>query len=575
MRISGIIACLAVVGGFVSCTVSSRGKVLQPVVDSGGYEGVNAPYYYHTEGIKSYRIKNNPQKALVFFNKALEADSTYAPAYYEIAQVLLDYMPEQAVDYIEKANKLDTANLTYRSHLGRALLMSERYDEALGIYTRLMKDDPNNAINYKLLAALYDFKGSPFTAIAVLDTAEMRLGRIEELSGYKREMLMNVRLYDKAIEETQKLIAEYPYDDNNYLFLANLYKAMGNDSLAMDNYGQAMRIDSANLATLTSLAEFYERKQDVVNYLDVIRLLFINEALPLKEKENIFRDITSDIEFYRRNYFAINSLALTLITHYPMDYGVLDLYANHLIKSGEIEQSLLLYKSFLNVNPDKIEPYLNILSIETYLTRPDSVARYAAMALERFPDNADIMVSAGYARVHMKDYPGALKMFREAYDKAKTDSLRSIMAGVLGDTYHEVGNKGRSYRMYRKALRYNPDNAGILNNYAYFLSEDGTKLKKALAMSDKSNKLSSGNSTFLDTQGWILYLLGNYEEARKLMQQAISFDRSNSEVLLFHYAEILYALDDLFMAEVYWKRALERGYSADIIEQRLKTVTGK
>lgn len=575
MSSSGIIACLAVVGGLVSCCVSTRGVLTDRVMDNDGYNGVNAPYYYHTEGIKSYKIHNNAQQAVEFFNKALAADSTYAPAYYEIARVLLDSAPKQAVSYIEKANALDTANLTYRSELGKALLMSERYEEALDIYTILMRDDPDNAVNYRLLAALYDYSKQPFTAIAVLDDAELRLGRIEELSDYKREMLMNVRLYDRAIEEAEKLIEEYPYDDDNYLFLANLYKTTGKDSLAMDNYRYAMQLDSANVGTLISLADFYERKQDEVNYLATVRLLFAGDELPLKEKQSIFTGITSNIEFYRRNYFAINSLALTLIARNPMDYDVLNLYANHLIKSGEIEQSLALYKSFLNVNPDKIEPYLNILSIENYLKHPDSVAVYAGMALEKFPDNIDIMFSAGYARVSMYDYKGALKMFREAYRKSDTDSLRSISAGVLGDTYYESGNKAASYRMYRKALRLNPDNAGILNNYAYYLSEDGRSLNKALALSGRSNRLSPGNSTFMDTQAWILYLLGDYEQARKLMQQAVSLDRSNSEALLFHYAEILYALGDDFMAKVYWKRALDGGYPAEIIEQRLKTVTEK
>ena len=45
---------------------------------------------------------------------------------------------------------------------------------------------------------------------------------------------------------------------------------------------------------------------------------------------------------------------------------------------------------------------------------------------------------------------------------------------------------------------------------------------------------------------------------------------TGSPVLLFHYAEILYALGDAFMAEVCWKRALDKGYDAEIIRQRLE-----
>ncbi len=93
-------------------------------------------------------------------------------------------------------------------------------------------------------------------------------------------------------------------------------------------------------------------------------------------------------------------------------------------------------------------------------------------------------------------------------------------------------------------------------------------MEKAAGMSRRANELSPSNATYLDTEGWILYLLGRYEEARTVMQQAVSFDRTGSPVLLFHYGEILYALGDTFMAEIYWKRALEKGYDAEIIRQR-------
>lgn len=567
-----VIASIALVAGFLSCTVTSRAPSGTLVSDGSEFEGRNAPYYFHAEGIKAYTANKRSAEALDYFSKAIAADSTYAPAYYQIAEVLMEENPARAVAYSEKANALDTLNLTYQNQLGRVLVMSQKYDEALDIYTRLMRDDPHNPINYRLLAALYDYKAQPFTAISILDTAEMRLGRMEDLSTYKRELLMRVRLYDKAVEETNKLIADYPYDDENYLVLGELYSSKGEDSLALENYREAMRLDSTNVNTLTSLADFYVRKNDARNYLAILKRLFENNNMPLESKRKIFKDITTDIDFYRQNYFAINSLAATLITRYQGDYSVLELYATHLIRSGEIEQGLKLYKSFLQVNPDLLEPYQQIIGIETFLMRPDSIAKYSDRALRRFPDNIDILISRGYAYVRLKSYKEAVKTFKDAYAKADSDSTRSMIAGSIGDTYHDQGGNRKWIAYYDKALRLDPTNAGILNNYAYYLGEEGKELEKALRMSERSNQLSLNNSTFLDTQAWILYKMQRYDEARKIMQQAVSFDRSNSEVLLFHYAEILYAQGDSFMAEVYWKRALERGYDPETIVKRLQMI---
>lgn len=572
MKKGKVIASIAVAVGFLSCTVTSRAPSGTLASDGSEFEGRNAPYYFHAEGIKAYTANKRPAEAIDYFGKAISADSTYAPAYYQIAEVLMAENPSQAVSYSVKANALDSLNLTYQSQLGRVLVMSQQYDQALDIYTRLMRDDPHNPINYRLLAALYDYKERPFTAISILDTAEMRLGRMEDLSTYKRELLMRVRLYDKAVEETNKLIADYPYDDENYLVLGELYSSKGEDSLALVNYREAMRLDSTNVNTLTSLADFYVKKNDARNYLATLKRLFESSNMPLESKRKIFEDITTDISFYRQNYFAINSLAATLITLYHGDYSVLELYATHLIRSGEVEQGLELYKSFLQVNPDLLEPYQQIIGIETFLMRPDSIAKYSDRALRRFPDNIDILISRGYAHVRQKSYKEAVKTFKDAYGKAESDSTRSVIAGSIGDTYQDQGGNRKWIAYYDKALRLDPTNAGILNNYAYYLGEEGKELEKALRMSERSNQLSLNNSTFLDTQAWIHYKMERYDEARKIMQQAISFDRSNSAVLLFHYAEILYAQGDSFMAEVYWKRALERGYDPGTIVKRLQMI---
>ena len=336
-----VIAAGIAAAGFISCTVPTHGT--SQAAAEGEFAGRNAPYYYHAEGIKAHTVKGDMQAGIACFGRAIQADSSYAPAYYEIAEILLETDPQRAVAYSQTANALDTANLAYQNQLGRALVMSEKYDEAMVIYTRLMRDDPHNPLNYRPLAALYDYKGQPFTAIAILDTAEMRLGRLEELSTYKREILIRLRLYDKAVEEAKKLAGDYPYDDGNYRILGDIYSAMGKDALALANYAEAMRLDSGNMETLSSLADFYRKSNDAGNYLATLKLIFENNGMPLEGKKRIFEDITSDLEFYRRNYFAINSLILTLIAKYPDDYNVVDLYATHLIRGGEIEQALGLY----------------------------------------------------------------------------------------------------------------------------------------------------------------------------------------------------------------------------------------
>ena len=62
------------------------------------------------------------------------------------------------------------------------------------------------------------------------------------------------------------------------------------------------------------------------------------------------------------------------------------------------------------------------------------------------------------------------------------------------------------------------------------------------------------------------------EEAREPMRLAVSLDRTDSKELLIHYGDILYKLNDRFMASIYWKKALEKGYDPEEIEKRLKLI---
>lgn len=567
-----VIAGVVAAAGIVSCSVLPRGRA----VAENDFGGANAPYYHHAEGIKACVIDSDTVRGAEEFRMAIEADTTYAPAYYQMAELLMrQRQPEKAVWYSERANRLDSANMTYRNQLGRVLVMAGRYGEAMGIYTDLMRDDPNNPLNYTLLAALYDYKEQPFTAISILDTAEMRLGRMEELTAYKRELLIRLKLYDKALEEAKKMANDYPYDDDNYRVLGDIYAAMGSDSLALTNYKEALRLDSADLGTLSSLADFYYRKNNASDYFTTLKRIFDNDGWPLSNKLDLLGKLTSDVTFYGRHYFSISSLVASLVARYPDDYPVVDAYATHIARGGEIGQALQIYKSYLALHPDRREAYDNVIGIESYLGHPDSVAFYSDMALRYFPDNVDILMLKGYAEVSLEDYEGALASLKEAYKAAASDSLRSVVAGMSGDVYHEMGRHKQAFRQYDRAIRLNPDNAGVLNNYAYYLCEEDEALERALEMSHKANTIEPNNSTFLDTEGWILYKLGRYEEAKEIMQRAVSFDSSNSEVLLFHYGEILYALGDEFMAEVYWKRAMSKGYDAEVVEQRLEMLKDK
>ena len=551
--------------------------------------------WFYTEGIKQRTIAGDTARARQLLQEAIRRDSAYAPAWYELAGILLPSAPDEAIDAAHRAWQLDSTNQWYQQFYGQALLMTDRYGEALRVFRRLMEENPKDPDNYRIVAALYEQRKSPFQALVTLDSAELRFGRIPLLSSMKRRLLVATNQIDKALDEARAMVEEYPYEAEYHVVLADLYAADRKDSLALAEYRTALAIDSTNVQTLMSLSDFYAGRQDYRSLLATTRRLFLSDDFPIELKIKRFEDFTTDTRFYREYYFQLNDLASTLAIRYPDDARVVELYARHLIASGELKQALALYKNHLGDEPPVEDYYRMVIDIESYLQRPDSVDRYVTRALELFPEKVDFHISKGHVMSYSKQHDQAIRAYRESLRYADTDSLRSVIWGMIGDTWHQkaLGNdsipeellfaqakKGKKgidrramkecYKSYEKSLDYWPDNALVLNNYAYFLSLEERDLDRALVMSSRVVALTDNNPTYLDTQAWVLYKMGCTEEARKILQKAVALDGQKSPELMVHYGDILHELGEQFMAEVYWRQALEKGYDARQIEERLK-----
>ena len=551
--------------------------------------------WFYTEGIKQRTIAGDTARARQLLQEAIRRDSAYAPAWYELAGILLPSAPDEAIDAAHRAWQLDSTNQWYQQFYGQALLMTDRFDEALKVFRRLMEENPKDPDNYRIVAALYEQRKSPFQALVTLDSAELRFGRIPLLSSMKRRLLVATNQIDKALDEARAIVEEYPYEAEHHVVLADLYAADRKDSLALAEYRTALAIDSTNVQTLMSLSDFYAGRQDYRSLLATTRRLFLSDDFPIELKIKRFEDFTTDTRFYREYYFQLNDLASTLAIRYPDDARVVELYARHLIASGELKQALALYKNHLGDEPPVEDYYRMVIDIESYLQRPDSVDRYVTRALELFPEKVDFHISKGHVMSYSKQHDQAIRAYRESLRYADTDSLRSVIWGMIGDTWHQkaLGNdsipeeqlfaqakKGKKgidrramkecYKSYEKSLDYWPDNALVLNNYAYFLSLEERDLDRALVMSSRVVALTDNNPTYLDTQAWVLYKMGCTEEARKILQKAVALDGQKSPELMVHYGDILHELGEQFMAEVYWRQALEKGYDARQIEERLK-----
>ncbi len=534
-----------------------------------------------TDGLKQLHIYKDHAAADSLFRLSIAADSLYAPAYYAVAQAFAS--GRGAIDsvllYAARAYELDSLNKWYSDLYAQSLAVRGHYSRARRLYSQAIEREPQNAQNYVMVAMLYSQTGEQQKAIEVLDSAQMRAGNSSYLSSLKRELLLASGQRDKAIAEVEALVEMDPSDRENYMILSDLYISTKQDSLAQLSLERALAVDSTSLEVLQSLAQFHADRGNMLPYFAALKRLFASDEMETESKIAQFNRLTSDITFYQRNFYSISELAMLLYSRSPTDQRIVQLMAQHQIVSGSLDKALELYKKHAAEDlPPVYDYYTAIIDIESYRQRPDSVELYASRAIELFPNRHELRLSLANLYSYTKRYDMALESYKRLEPELPSDSLRGIVLGNMGDLYHQMSlgakpSKAKSlmrkaYKAYDRSLAIYPANAMVLNNYAYFLSLEQRELARALEMSGRATALVEGSSTYLDTYAWILYELGRYAEAKRTMRQVIALDTTQSAEIQFHYAEILAALGEDFMAEVYYDKAAKLGYDESVIKQR-------
>lgn len=529
--------------------------------------------YRHTEAVKRLTIDGDTTRAKELWFGIIAEDSTYAPALYNISK--LEEGTLESLEYARRAFVADTTNKWYVQNYASNLISTQKYSQAIPIYRRLMHLAPRDIDAYHALAVLYGYSGMPYTAINILDSAEIRTGYNPYLGEMKLQLLLDTHQYDRAMETGKRGVLEQPYDARARINLAEAYERGGRDSLARITLEEALQIDSTNIEALTALSLYHERKGDDHRMLDYEERIILKSDIPLDYKLKRIELLTADRAFYGKNYIKLGSIIQRLAITHPNNRKVADCYAEHMIALGELESAYEYLARHLHDEGTTPQHYIDLLQLASYLGHDEMVITWLGEALELYPTSLDIISYMGFYLLSHDLHKDAIRTFKEGFKVCDNDINRSEMCGYIGDIYHEMGKDGKAFNYYRKALKYDSDNAMVLNNYAYFLSLKDKRLDAALAMSTRATELEPSNATYVDTHAWVLHRLGRNEEAKSVMSQALSLSAQRDASLLAHYGDILWALGETFMADTYWKKAVSQGYDKEAMEEHIAEIKSK
>jgi tetratricopeptide (TPR) repeat protein len=140
---------------------------------------------------------------------------------------------------------------------------------------------------------------------------------------------------------------------------------------------------------------------------------------------------------------------------------------------------------------------------------------------------------------------------------------------MKADLYYKTGEFSKAYETFDKALILSNDDLTILNNYAYYLAEQNTNLKKAEEMALKVIEKEKNNDTFLDTYAWVLFKRGKTKDAAGIMSEILKRQSSNAEYFE-HYGYILKELNNCGKAIEYWNMAIKADSSKSVLQREIE-----
>lgn len=526
-------------------------------------------FYYEAANLKN---AGKYDAAYDLFSYCLSLDTASSPVLYELAMFQLQRnRPEKAVEMLKSAVAHSDDNFTYRMTLAGLYRNLGMYGEASDSYEELVKRYPDKSeLNYYLADALTQ-EGEIGAAIDAYNVLESTMGMNETLSLQKFKLYQTLKQPDKAFEEIEKLANKYPMNARYRLLMGDLHLENEETEKALACYQQAHEIDPDDPRYIVSMANYYDQTGDKEAAEQEIRDALVKEKLDVETKVGILSRYVQRLQQTQQGIENANSLFQTLLDQHPEDTELKLMYGSLLMAQQKEEEAKFQFQLVTEMEPSNEGAWQQLLNISLKGEDIPEVIRICTRCKELFPEAPEYYFYLGIGYYMQEKYQESLDTYYAGLKIIPEGNgvVKSNFYGQIGDLYYQMEKMDEAYKAYDEALKYNENNAPVLNNYSYFLTLDKKDLKKAERMAAQCIKLEPDNATYLDTYAWVFFVQGNYTLAKIYIENALSKDKTNSAELVDHYGDILYMSGEKDKALEQWKKAKEMGKDTDVLKQKI------
>lgn len=522
------------------------------------------------------KMLGNAGDAIRYFEQTISMNPQSDAAYFEISQITqLKGDFKTAATYANKAYQLEPENSWYINNLANIYFNMNKIDSVAWCYENLVEIEPQREDVVFSLGSLYIDMEEYEKALKIFNMLD------NKYKDNPRVMMAFVNIYKgkgekEKVESLLEKLIDSDKENTNYLgLLAEYYRQVGKNIEAVELYKTLFEKDPSNALLQLSYSDFLLAEKNYDELISFLNTVLLNENIVVSDKINLFAKIVSDsiLVSQKKNDLILSAMVLKASDETNPTLSLLqsDLY----LKLGETDKAIITLEEFRNTDKSNYFVWEKLLFM--YNDKGDfeklySRSKEASSLFNRIPVPK---LMYAFAATDRGEYDLGLKELAKARILANNQEAFLMQILLLeADIYYKMKEYTKSFGLFEEALKIEPEDPFVLNNYAYFLAEQSMDLPMAKELIERCIKIES-NPTNLDTYAWVLYKMGKYKKAESIMISLEKEGLINDPELFEHFAYIKKARKDCESAVDLWHKALEGDSSKDYLIKEIAECSEK
>lgn len=503
-------------------------------------------------------LAGNYDAAYLDFQKLEKERPELAAVPWRLAEIrLAQKQPGAAVVHIRRASALDPENAWYREIEARALEQSGEHDQALAIWTDLVRRFPTRAAYYQEAVRHCLGRQKYDQAVEFLNLREKQFGIREQTTDQKVRILSAQNHFLEACNEIARLRAKYPDRQKYLLWEARLAQQGRFNDRALNLLSPFLLADPENAEALGLRVQILAGRGDYARYFAALKQLTANPTLAYNQKQVYLQAWANDLVNPLRRDSTVVLAGIVESLHSDAPAALIycgDVWA----AANEHRRASGLYRRALDSGQASFELYEKLLRSEERASAFQEMERTAVQMTEDFPSQPSAWRYLAFARFRQFNYAGSAEACRtgQAFALDRDDKIK--LANLLSQAEFKAGRPMEAIAILEPWYNENPAERSIANSYAFILAAAGKRLDLAAQIADRLVNEQPENPFFLDTRGWVLFKSGNPQQAITFFEKAILLAPGNADILE-HTGDVWKQLGNADKARGYWEEALKSG----------------